>query len=256
MSEVPITLVSAVSRPAGIGREAFQQRWSELGEFGMSLPLWQHVRSYSQCPLVDGDKLGLSGTPLERMLPERYGGAAVFEFANEEELMRFLAHPDRPKLAHKYEHLLGVLATDPFVIGRGRRLIDREGAPGVKMFAFLRRRPQLSREQFLNEWHSFASANFVANKAVSNTIINYIQYQGLLDNEAAATGWDGAIENVFADTNAALTTVTASAASGNSARQTFFDESQAFSLLCTEAVVYDNAGERSARATVVSPSAR
>jgi hypothetical protein len=255
MSAGPITYLTPVSKPKDMSREEFEERWNELGQIAVAHPAWEHVRAYSHCPVVDGDALGIRGTLLEGMLPEEYGGVGVFEFENEDELNSFLAHPQLNELSEAHERLLGMPAHDPFVFAEASRLLDRDGTPGVKMFAFLRRRPELSREEFLERWHKFASANFVGNPAVSDTIIAYTQYRGLVGNEAAAAGLDGGMENAFATTDDAITTFSAAAASGIGDRQDFYDPSFGLALLCTEHVVKDTAGERTKRTTAAPASA-
>jgi hypothetical protein len=231
-------------RPEGLSQEEFVARWHERIEYAQTLPLWRHVRRYSLLEPADPDETGVRGTALEGMLPDGYAGVSSAEFDDVESMLACFADPSFEQVNEKQKELFGETSSDAFPTGRfhiGRKsvLIEKGGSPRVKMFVFLRRVDGLSRPQFLHEWHTFASANFIVHEEITQHLLAYYQYQGLVDSELAAPGFDGAIELGFVEPSSPVPWF--EAAAHLAVQQHFYKDDAMIAFLVTETVVYDAA---------------
>jgi hypothetical protein len=241
-------------RPAGMSREQFDAAWHDLSAFAMTLPLWGHLQRYSHWHLVDPDKVGWRDTPLMRMLPEEFGGVSVAQFEDAEAVARFTSDPSYPQLTERFEQELGYPSHERFEAGRfflGREVVvvEDDTPPAVSHVGFLRRRPNLSRKEFLETWHAFATANFVGTPAIRAQFLAYSQFHALIPGEGEPddAGFDGVLRVTFSEP-AAMLRMYEAAGEADLGRQTFYDETRSLFFMVTETVLYDAEDETGAAA--------
>jgi hypothetical protein len=244
----PIVALGPAPRAPGRSAAEALERWHEHSAFVMGQPAWQHVRAYSVCPLL----VEVDDPELQGMLPEEFTGTAVNEFETMDAFLGFVGDPSFPKIIEHHELMFDAPVDNSVLIGTEVRQIEKEGTPTIKVFAFLRRRPELSREQFLDKWFAFTLANFCANEEITRHLIRYTQYPALLD-DVAADGYDAAMELAFPDLAGVRGWLRGVGEARLIERQDFYDPGQILTLLTDETVLTDTAGERTARAAVPPP---
>jgi hypothetical protein len=243
MSDGPIKVMIPEPLPAGVSREQFKDRWQELADAAMKLPLWRNVQGYAHHHIVDLDATGLRGNAAaESMAPDTYGGVAVTDFANREALASFLDDPSYAQLAEQYEKTMGEspgarMESGKYSVGVPQLMFEKGGPDQLKMFAFLRRVDELTREQYLHDWHAFASANFVVNEAIVAELLAYYQVHALTNDDIAANGFDGTIILRFAEPANFPRWI--EAGSTMAASPTFFVQEKSIFLLATEQKLYE-----------------
>jgi hypothetical protein len=159
------------------------------------------------------------------------------EFDDLAALSRFFADPSYAEAKANYEQAAGEPASarfdvGQFTIGHKLEMFEKGGPDALKLFAFLPRGDHLSREQFLHDWHTFASAYFVTNEAIVRELLGYYQVHALLDGPAAK-GFDGTIILRFAEP--AAVPRFSEAEKTRAASPEFFSMEKAVVLLTTEA---------------------
>jgi hypothetical protein len=248
----PVTMFVLARRPAELSRDEFRDRWRQLAEFATTLPVWQHVRRYSQCEPIDVETAGWRGSALDGLLAKGYGGIAILEFEDADAWSSFMRDPGYAKLAAEHRAVFGE-ATDEAYAAAGEYLVAETRVPRIvgdgpwtiKNIAFFRRQSHLSREAFLSTWQAFSTANFVANDEITRNLISYNQYLAPLSGEFAARGFDGAAEVTLADDAAASRWIAAQSRPESDivGRQNFFDPVDSRLFMVTETVLHDSTRE-------------
>jgi hypothetical protein len=244
MSDVPVTMMVPVPRPEELSQEEFISRWRSLGQTASKLPLWRCMLRYSQCAIVDLDATGLRGTRADAMIPEGYGGMTKADFPSRERWEAFVADPDWAALAIEHRRVFGERKDNRFSVGRyavGERVprIESEETPAIRLFAFQRRRPNLTREQFHEEWARFWAENFEPDESLTSHILEYTYHRSLSDNEFVEAGYDGVVEIGFRDPAAVSAFLEAREQAGFVERQPFFDPAESLYLLVTQKVLFE-----------------
>lgn len=181
------------TRPDGVSDEGFVARWRQHGSFVRSLPLWRHIRHYEQCvvqPDADAvaDKVPDPST--------RHDMVGMVWFRSAAAVAEALADPTVEQVyADERETFLEPIAETSLM---AREVVQRDlGGTRVKVVAFVKRKPGISRAEFSDHWENVHGPLFLSTEGVSGAVVKYVQNHTLESNTGPFDEFDGVVEIGF-----------------------------------------------------------
>lgn len=206
-----IKLVCFIRKRKELEVPAFQKHWRENhGPLIKHLPtLSRHLIRYEQNHRLQSDYTRENrGTPDAPDAVAGYDGSTImwFEsmkeyraFANEPDYAEYIA-PDEAKFMDRAQTLYFFTEEEDIKFGRA----DAQSQAGVKLLALLKRRSDLSPEQFHAHWSGPHARLFSENPSLREHILAYQQNHRFAEDYARdpSTTWDGLAEQWYSSMEA------------------------------------------------------
>jgi hypothetical protein len=149
----PTKLVHLAPRPEGVDQATFMQRWQERSEGNMSLPAFERFSRYEHCGIVTtADEPSLPGLLAPDGPSAPYGGVGAARFDGGAETLAAIAAD--PRGAEHNVATFGV-SLAPYVLATHDEVVFDHGGTELRIYSFLSRQPELSLEQFAEQWRAF-----------------------------------------------------------------------------------------------------
>jgi hypothetical protein len=181
------------TRPDGASDESFAARWRQHGSFVRSLPLWRNINHYEQC-LIQPDPADVGDS-----IPDRepgYDMVGMVWFRSAETVTEALADPTVEQVyADERETFREPIAETSLMT---REVVQRDlGGTRVKVVAFVKRKPDMTRAEFSDYWENTHGPLFLATEEVSGAVVKYVQNHTLESNTGPLNEFDGVVEIGF-----------------------------------------------------------
>jgi len=235
--KVPTKLVHLAPRPAGVDQATFLQRWQERSQRNMRLPAFEPFWRYEHCGIVT--------TADEPSLPELlgpdgpsapYGGVGAAHFDGGAETLAGIAAD--PRGAEENVATFGVSLAS-FVLATVDEVVFDHGGTQLRIYSFLARQPQLSLEQFAEQWRAFIDT-FCQHDDLTRHCAAYVQDHVLALDPEVPPIFDGVAEMGFRtiDDVVAFLSEPALVEELFPAEEPFIDRSRGLVLLTRPAVLF------------------
>lgn len=198
---VVIKIMLAVNRRPGMSREEFFQYLTGMhGPLVLSVPEFlRHLRKYVQNLVLDGTHAAAASTipantaERDAVIELWFDSVEALKPAFSEPRYGAIIRPDEEKFANQ-ENLLVHLVTEETVCS------SKGEAPRIKRFRFLRRKPGISREEFLRHWREVHTPLLKSGAVFASVVKKYVQNHRLpseTDPFGGAAVYDGIDEFWF-----------------------------------------------------------
>ncbi len=176
--------------------EQWGQRWRRHGSFVRSLPLWAQIRHYEQCRVLSPQ--AAAPALFEGLSQDVYDGVGMVWFRSPEAVRMALGDPTVDSVFEDEKDVFNDPIADTSLFTR--EVVFRDtGATTVKLVAFLRRRPGLTRAEFSESWEHTHGPLFLQVPDIDAHVTKYVQnhvveeFTGVFGND-----FDGVVEIGFA----------------------------------------------------------
>jgi hypothetical protein len=178
-------------RPAGRSHAAFRDRWREHGRLAMGLPMWRHMTRYEQFDVLCEGEEGLTADHLAGTDTDAFGGVGMIWFRDAHALASASADPDVAVMCADEVKTFGAELGTRLVPTVENFVVDR-GPGAITMLGTVWRRPELTREQFSEQWRALG-AKFGEQPELAGHVSRYVQNHAV----DGAGGCDGLVQLEF-----------------------------------------------------------
>jgi hypothetical protein len=191
----PITpkQIYIATRARQLTPEDYVARWRQHGRFVRGLELWKHIRHYEQCRVLNGADLGGLAFP---GMATRWDMVGMVWFRSPADVDGALSDPGVHRVFDdERETFLDPIADTSLFT---REVVKRDdGGTRVKLVAFLRRKPGMTREEFSAYWEHEHGPLFLAAGEMTAPVTKYVQNHTLPSNVGPFDLYDGVVEIGF-----------------------------------------------------------
>ena len=180
-------------RAAELTDATYAARWRQHGSFVRSLPLWQHIRHYEQCLVQSAEDVGGVEIP---GLDTDWDMVGMVWFRGPDSFSDAVAEPSVELVyADERETFLEPIAET--TVFTQELVLRNDGGTKVKLVAFLKRKPGLTREEFFRHWEHTHAPLFLGVEEVAGHVVKYVQNHVLPWSEGPMAEYDGVVEIGF-----------------------------------------------------------
>ena len=244
-TSIPTKLVHLAPRPAGVDQATFMARWQARSERNMTLRAFERFSRYEHCStLTTADDPSLPAMLAPDGPGAAYGGVGAASFDGGFATLAAIAADSRGA-AEDVETFGTDLA--PYLLVIHEEVVFDRGGTELRIYSFLARQPQLSLDEFAEQWRAFIDT-FLAHEELTRHCSAYVQDHVLAPEPAAAPMFDGIAEMGFRSVEDVVSFLSEPALVEElfPAEEPFIDRSRGLVLLTRPTVLSARAGAPSA----------